>query len=124
MPAATIQPVSTDLFSLTQFSGEMQECLRNCLDCTAVTRACAAACVGEPDMAECLRACLDCMTTCDASVALMSMRSDLHAAMCGVCADACARCAEVCGQHDAEHCQACAAACRRCEASCRQMAQA
>ena len=117
-------PVSTDLFSLSLFSGEMQTCLRNCLDCVAATRACAAACVGEPDMAECLAACLDCAATCTASVALMAQTSPLHAAMCGVCADACERCHAACAQHDAEHCRACAAACERCMQSCRAMAQA
>ena len=117
-------PVSTDLFALTPFSGEMQTCLRNCLDCTATTRICIAECVGDAAMADCVRACLDCVTTCEASVALMSMRSDLHAAMCGVCADACERCAAECAKHDADPCQACAAACRRCAESCRTMAQA
>ena len=117
-------PVSADLYSLSLFSGEMQECLRNCLDCTAVTRACAAACAGQPDMAECIQACLDCAATCTASVALMAQHSALHAAMCGVCADACERCHAACSQHDAEHCRACAAACERCMQSCRAMAQA
>ena len=119
-----MSPVSTDLYGIAPLSGLMQECLRNCLDCTAACRICAEGCIGNPEMEACLRACLDCQATCDASVSLMSFQSPLHAQMCGVCADACERCADECAKHDEDHCQACAEACRRCARTCREMAQA
>lgn len=108
-------------------SEEMRACIRLCLDCYASCVECTAHCMtmgGVHAEAAHLTALADCATLCEASANFMLRSSELHASVCGVCADACERCAASCerigGKDDMM--RRCAETCRRCAASCRAMA--
>ncbi len=110
-------------------SAEMQECIENCADCHNMCMQTVAHCLergGEHAAAHHIRALLDCAQACDASRDFMLRGSDLHAAVCGVCAEACERCAESCEAIGADDdvMRACAETCRRCAETCRSMAGA
>ena len=108
-------------------SDEMRACASLCLDCYAACVECQAHCMAmggtHTDPAH-LGAMADCAKLCEMSANFMLRSSELHPAVCGVCADACDRCAKSCerlGGGD-EMRQRCAEACRRCAESCRTMA--
>jgi hypothetical protein len=65
----------------------------------------------------------DCAQICGTSADFMLRNSEMHAQVCGVCAEVCDACAKSCeGMNDDEMMQACIDACRRCSQECRQMA--
>lgn len=108
-------------------SDAMRACASLCLDCYAACVECKAHCIAmggkHADPAH-LGAMADCAMLCETSANFMLRSSELHPAVCGVCADACDRCARSCerlGGGD-EMMQRCAEACRRCAESCRKMA--
>lgn len=107
----------------------MRECIENCSNCHDACVETLAHCIslgGEHAAPKHIRALLDCAQACDASRDFMLRGSELHAAMCGVCAEACERCADSCeaiGPHD-DVMRSCAELCRRCADSCRSMAGA
>lgn len=108
-------------------SRDMQECIENCSDCHDVCMETVAHCLerGGPHAApDHIGALLDCAQACDASRDFMLRGSELHSAVCGVCADACEHCAESCEAigADDEVMRNCAEVCRRCAESCRSMA--
>lgn len=110
-------------------SAEMRECVENCSNCHDVCVETVTHCLdrgGEHATLEHIRALLDCAQACDASRDFMLRGSDLHAAVCGVCADACERCAESCEAigGDDDVMRNCAEICRRCAESCQAMAEA
>lgn len=112
-----------------QVSSEISECIENCSDCHDVCMETIAHCLqlgGEHAAAEHIRTLLDCAQACDASRDFMLRGSELHAAMCGLCADACERCAESCEQlaGNDDVMRNCAEVCRRCAESCRRMSGA
>jgi hypothetical protein len=107
-------------------SGEMEQCIENCLDCHRVCERTAVHCThmggkhAEPTHLRLLR---DCAQICITSADFMLRESDVHPQVCGVCADVCARCAESCEQFsDDAQMKECADICRRCAESCQQMA--
>lgn len=65
---------------------------------------------------------LNCADICRTAAHFMMADSDLHPAVCGVCADVCAACAESCSR--LRGMERCVDACRACETHCRQMAEA
>jgi hypothetical protein len=110
-------------------SQEMRECIENCSNCHDVCVETITHCLergGEHSAPDHIRALLDCAQACDASRDFMLRGSDLHPAVCGVCADACERCAASCEAlgADDEVMLNCAEICRRCAESCRSMAGA
>jgi hypothetical protein len=110
-------------------TAEMHECIENCSDCHDVCVETLIHCLGrggEHAAPAHIGALLDCAQACDASRDFMLRGSDLHGAVCGVCADACESCAESCESigPDDEVMRNCAASCRRCAHSCRSMAGA
>ncbi len=65
----------------------------------------------------------DCAELCQATANSMLRGSELHAILCGACADACDRCAQECARQGAdEQLARCSATCRECGAACRKMA--
>jgi hypothetical protein len=107
----------------------MQQCIEICSDCHDTCMETIAHCLargGDHAALAHIRALLDCAQACDASRDFMLRGSDLHAAVCGVCADACERCAESCESFadEDEVMRNCADMCRRCAESCRSMAAA
>ena len=110
-------------------SADMRDCIELCSNCHDVCLATASHCLGlggEHASASHIGALLDCAQACDASRDFMLRGSDLHATMCGACADACKRCAESCEAigPDDDVMRNCAEMCRRCAESCRSMANA
>jgi hypothetical protein len=110
-------------------SEEMRRCIELCSDCHDACLETLSHCLGrggEHAAPEHVRALLDCAQTCEASRDFMLRGSDLHGAMCGVCADACEHCAQSCEEIGAQDdvMRNCAELCRRCAESCRSMAGA
>jgi hypothetical protein len=110
-----------------QLSAEMRDCIANCSECHNICVETMAHCLamgGKHAEASHIRELLDCAQACATSADFMLRGSELHARVCGVCAEACARCAESCERlaEGDELMLRCAEVCRRCAASCRQMA--
>jgi hypothetical protein len=110
-----------------QVSGEMRDCIANCSECHNACVETMAHCLamgGKHAEASHIHKLLDCAQVCATSADFMLRGSELHARVCGVCAEACARCAESCERlaEGDELMLRCAEVCRRCAASCRQMA--
>lgn len=108
-------------------SGEMQQCIRDCLDCYSSCLQTVTHCLGlggrHAEQAH-IRLLLDCAEICQTSAGFMSRGSDIHQRICGVCAEICQRCADDCERFtDDAQMKACAEVCRRCAGSCRQMAK-
>lgn len=107
-------------------SGEMEQCIENCLDCHRICEETAAYCTqmggkhAEPAHLMSLR---DCAQICITSADFMLRGSEIHPKVCGVCAEACVRCAESCERiGDDAQMKECAEICRRCAESCQRMA--
>lgn len=106
----------------------MQQCIDNCTECHNV-------CVrttnqnieigGKYAEISHIRILQDCARICATSADFMLRRSEMHASVCGLCAEACERCAEECERlaDGDELLHRCAEICRKCAASCREMAR-
>jgi hypothetical protein len=107
-------------------SQEMARCIDSCQECARTCLETARHCLemgGEHAAAEHITTLLDCAEICRTSANFMARGSDMHGAICGVCADACIRCAEACERFpDDEVMRKCAEICRRCAESCQRMA--
>lgn len=106
---------------------QMQDAIQNALNCHAVCVQTLQHCVSKGGMhaqPEHIKVLEDCAQICVTSADFMLRQSQLHARVCGVCADACDACARSCGEmNDDAQMQACIDACIRCGESCRRMAQ-
>ena len=111
-----------------QLSGDMQQCIQECLNCHSICLATVPYCLqmgGQHAEPRHIGLLLDCAEICQTSANFMLRGSPMHARTCGVCAEACERCAAECERmaNGDQQMLACAEACRRCAESCRQMAQ-
>ena len=108
-------------------SPEMQDCIRNCIDCTRACRETLAYCLskGGKHVAEShIRLLMDCAEACDMSASMMLRGSEFHARHCALCAEICKACEESCEEFAGDATmKACEDACRRCFESCRRMEQ-
>jgi hypothetical protein len=106
-----------------QTSPEMQQCIKNCLDCySACTNMAMNHCLetgGRHVEPEHFRLMVNCAAMCQTAADFMLTSSPLHAQTCGVCADVCNACAASC--EDIGDMDECVRACRKCEESCKQM---
>lgn len=105
---------------------EMQECITNCLTCSAVCEQTLQYCLkqggkhAEPKHVLLLQ---DCIQICELSAHFMLRGSQRHTATCRACAEICEACAADCDAMGADEVmRQCADACRTCAASCRRMA--
>jgi hypothetical protein len=109
-------------------TAEMRRCIDECSSCHDICLECVTHCLslgGKHADASHIRTLLDCADICATSADFMLRGSEMHASVCGVCAEACERCAESCGRMpDDDMMRRCAEECRRCAESCRQMAGA
>ena len=107
-------------------SPEMQECIRNCLDCAQVCTEPIAHCLtmgGSHATPEHIGLMQSCAEICAVSANAMMRHTEGHPSICGACADICRRCADSCAQlGNDESMKRCVEACRRCAESCQQMA--
>ncbi|OYZ21748.1 MAG: ferredoxin [Bdellovibrio sp. 28-41-41] len=107
-------------------SSEMQVCIQNCTLCHQVCEQTLLYCLtkeGKHLEPLHLKALIDCAQICTVSADFMSRESNIHAAVCGACAEACLECANSCERMgDDRMMKLCAEVCKRCEESCRMMA--
>ena len=105
---------------------DMARCISNCLNTQRACLEAIAYCLEERGTAHSgkhIQIMQTCVETCNLSVRLMSMNSDLHQQACELCFEACDACAIECEQYeDDEVFKRCAEACRRSAESCRGMA--
>jgi hypothetical protein len=110
----------------SSISGEMQQCLDNCLACHRLCTETAAHVLhgGHPHSeAKHLVALLDCAQICMVHADFMLRRSPHHTHLSKECAEICSACATLCEEHadpDGKM-AACAKACRACAESCSKM---
>jgi hypothetical protein len=109
-----------------QLSGNMQQCIQECLNCHSVCLATIPHCLsmgGQHAEAGHIALLLDCAEICQTSANFMLRGSVFHTRTCGVCAEVCEQCAQDCERMgDDPQMNTCVDACRRCAESCRQMA--
>jgi hypothetical protein len=108
-----------------QLSHEIQDCIRECLNCYEVCRReamnhCLEA-GGRHTQPSHFRLMLSCAEICRTAVDFMLSSSPVHAQVCAACAEVCAACLNSCEQVGGM--DECVQACRRCEESCRSMAK-
>lgn len=109
---------------------DMQQCIQHCLHCYQTCLETVSFCLGKggPHAERGhIRILHDCAEMCHTSANFMIRDSDMHAIICGLCAQLCERCAEDCQRlvHDSatdSQMEACATLCRQCAESCREMA--
>jgi Cys-rich four helix bundle protein (predicted Tat secretion target) len=103
-------------------------------DCVKTGLACIAMCEeelakGNTKMALCSKRVHDLIATCEATLQLVSFKSDLAVKMALLCAESCKSCHAACAEHK-EHfahgmhleCKACMDSCSECEKACRAFA--
>lgn len=107
-----------------QLSQDMQDCIRECLNCYEVCkREAMNHCLetgGEHVEPQHFRLMINCAEICRTSADFMLGNSPVHAPVCAACAEVCAACASSCEQVGGM--DQCVKACRSCEQSCRKMA--
>ena len=106
---------------------QMQQCIKNCLECHNVCLQTAAHCLelgGDHARPEHVRLLLDCADICLASANFMSRGSQYHPSTCGICSEICEACAQDCEKMpDDPQMKNCAEVCSRCAGTCQQMAR-
>lgn len=103
----------------------MESGVHAALDCHTVCLETVTHCLsmgGEHARPEHVTLLLDCAEICQTAANFMTRDSELHAVVCGACAQVCERCAQSCEQLGGDEMRRCADACRRCAESCRAMA--
>ncbi|MCV0382275.1 MAG: four-helix bundle copper-binding protein [Erythrobacter sp.] len=98
---------------------------RHAMLCSLFCTSCADADVAENgDMQQCIRNCLDCADVCAATARLAVRRTarnvEVLRAQLELCILACETCVAECEKHDHPHCTKCAEMCRECAADCRK----
>ena len=110
----------------THQSQEMQQCIRECMDCYATCMEAVQHCLttgGRHAAPEHIAMLLTCARICETSASAMLLGAEQHTATCGACATVCRACAEDCralSDRD-EMMHRCAESCDRCADSCERM---
>ena len=103
--------------------------IESCVDCAAVCRICADACLSEDQVAamvRCIKLNLQCEVVCQASAEVLiqsgSLGSEAHEHQLRACITVMESCAKECAKHASmhEHCQICEKSCRSCIDACRR----
>ena len=109
-----------------QLTGELQQCITNCLDCHKICEQVAHHCLRQSgrqaDSAH-IRRLLDCAQICQTSAGFLLRDSEFRQRTCAICAEVCERCAQDCERlaDGDQQMLACARACRRCVETCRRV---
>ena len=104
---------------------ELQQCIDDCLNCCELCVRTMERCFelrGKHVQASQIRTLSDCAAICQTTAGFMLRGSQLHARICGVCAEVCRACERECRRLADETMQQCAEGCRRCAESCERMA--
>ncbi len=107
-------------------SEEVQECLRDCLDCYQTCTETTVRCLsigGKHAEIEHLNLLMDCAKICNTNADFMLRNSTYYPQTCGITADICDECADTCDRFEDDFMKECASVCRRCAESCREMAR-
>ena len=108
-------------------SGQMEACIRACLECYQECTSCVSHCLsqgGEHVEQRHITLMLECAKVCELSVSMMSLGGEFAGELCQLCARVCDACAQSCASiEDDAHMQECASTCRECAETCRTMAQ-
>ena len=107
-------------------SEEVQECIRDSLDCYKTCTETTIRCLtmgGRHAEYEHLNLLLDCARICNTNADFMLRNSTYYPQTCGICADICDECGDNCDRFDDDFMKECASVCRRCAESCREMAR-
>lgn len=107
----------------------MRDCIRNCMECSAVCREAimhSLAMGGRHAELDHIRLLADCADICIASANFMLRGSPRHVRTCAACAEVCRECARECDQmaEGDSLIARCAEACHHCEDSCLREAAA
>jgi hypothetical protein len=109
-------------------SAEMQQCIRECLNCHETCVQTARHCLdlgGTHASPAHIATLLSCAEICQTSANVMLVGSELHTHTCAACAAICRACEQACRRMgDDDVMRECADACRRCAESCERMARA
>lgn len=113
----------------TDLTGEMRECIQDCLDCARVSTETVSHCLllgGRYADASHIRLLLDCAASSAASAGFMLRGSQYHARMCDVTSEVCRASSESCQElaGDDDTLLRCAGIARRTAESCRRIAMA
>ncbi len=107
---------------------DLQSCIAECTRCNVVCTTTIQYCLtkgGKHAATEHIRLLQDCAEICLTAREFMLRGSDMHAAVCGVCAEVCDRCVRRCEQvagSGDSRINECVEACRECARSCHEMA--
>ena len=109
-------------------SGQMEQCIQNCQNCHHICLETVTHCLqkgGKHAEAAHIRLLLDCAEICQTSANFMLRGSEQHTRTCNACAAICEVCADACAHMgDDPPMRNCADACRRCAESCQRMVMA
>lgn len=107
-------------------SEEVQECLKDSLDCYRSCSETIIRCLimgGKHAEYEHINLLMDCAKMCNTNADFMLRNSTYYPQTCGITADICDECADTCDRFEDDFMKECASVCRRCAESCREMAR-
>lgn len=106
-------------------SSEMDQCIKNCLDCFRVCEETLARSFfeGSHNNSSHLILLKLCADICQTSAKFMMMKSKFHTDTCGVCSKVCSECADSCEALGDESMKDCIVSCRKCAESCNEMSK-
>ncbi len=107
-------------------SDEVQECLKDSLDCYQTCTKTTIRCLnmgGKHAESEHVNLLMDCAKICNTNADFMLRNSTYYPQTCGITADICDECGDMCDRFDDDFMKECASVCRRCAESCREMAR-
>lgn len=103
---------------------ELLRAIEACQACAIACDVCADSDLARDGMRQCIRRCLDCSAICRATASVLSRPApsgDAWMAQIKACVVACMECAQECEDHGHACCQNCAEACRECEQALQQL---
>lgn len=111
---------------INRLSINMEEAIRNCLECFRVTTSCLQYCLDRGDRYSDQRNITllkECADICEIAASFMVESSDFSHDVCGICARICDLCGDSCYDLDSHDpiMKACMTACKNCADSCRNM---
>jgi hypothetical protein len=106
-------------------TSEMDECMRNCLECAGVCLETIPQCLqagGKHAAPDHIMMLINCARICSTSAEFLVSGSKQHVYTCGACAEICQECSDDCARTGGEDfMRRCAEVCKRCAESCRAM---
>jgi hypothetical protein len=124
--SGTIEELEHINSSETIVSEEVQQCLKDSLECYRSCTETTIRCLsmdGRHAEPEHINLLMDCARICSTNADFIMRNSTYYPQTCGICADICDECGDNCDRFDDDFMKECASVCRRCAESCREMAR-